>query len=109
VCTLNWSTSLHSVLRNASNKYHSITVEAELKFLFVLVFFSVLCVKVMIMRKERGMMRAEMSVAYCYNEYRKPLRDPANAPGEPLSARKVLCDCSAKTKSIKLILNTSVC
>jgi hypothetical protein len=67
------------VLRNASNKCHSITVEAELKFLFILVFFSVLLMKVMIMRRERGLMRAEMFVVYCNNEYRKPLRDQANA------------------------------
>lgn len=33
--TINWSTPLHSVLRNASNKCHSLTVEAKLKFLFV--------------------------------------------------------------------------
>lgn len=78
------------MLRNASNKCHSIAVEAKLKFLFVLVFFSVLLMEVMIMRRERGVMRAEMSVVYCNNEYRKPLRDRANATatwrkkGEPL-------------------------
>lgn len=65
-----------------------------------------------IMRGERGMMRAEMSVAYCNTEYRKAVRDQTNAPatwsrkGAPLP--KVLYDSSTGTKSTKLFLNTNV-